>query len=68
MATPQNPNEPKSDPARHDKDETRQSPRPGHGPTNPLPGEPGGPSSPGHSEAEEPAKNKPDHDTPHSKR
>ena len=57
MANPPNPNDPKSG---SDKDETRpdRERRGGGGPNNPLPGEPGGPSTSGHIEAEEPDKNK----------
>jgi len=59
--------DPKSDPKGHPSQEgerrhteerrdTRQDPsRKGHGPDNPLPGEPGGPSTSGHIEPSEPA-------------
>lgn len=76
MTNPPNPNDPKSG---ADKDETRRDTRPehrtdqsrkGHGPNNPLPGEPGGPSTAGHVEAEEPDKDKAnkDRETRDSKR
>ena len=45
--TTQNPNDPKD--ARHDRDDVDPS-RKGSGPNNPLPGEPGGPTTGGHSE------------------
>jgi hypothetical protein len=57
MTNPPNPNDPKDAP-RHDRDETRSTTehdradpsRKGSGPNNPLPGEPGGPSTAGYSE------------------
>jgi hypothetical protein len=55
MQTPQNPNDPKD--ARRDRDETRSTERDradpsrkGSGPDNPLPGEPGGPSTAGYTD------------------
>jgi len=52
MTTP--PNDPKSAPKDETRPEHRTDPsRKGHGPNNPLPGEPGGPSTSGHIEAEE---------------
>jgi hypothetical protein len=73
MPTPQNPNDPKDEP-RHDRDRVDPS-RKGSGPNNPLPGEPGGPSTGGYSDADRKAaeegqaadKAKPD-DKDHSKR
>ena len=71
MPNPENPNDPKD--ARPDRDRVDPT-RKGSGPNNPLPGEPGGPSTGGHSEAAEegqrrdakaPDKAKPDD---HSKR
>jgi hypothetical protein len=55
MSDPKNPTDPKE--ARRDRDETRSTEhdradpsRKGSGPNNPLPGEPGGPSTAGYSE------------------
>jgi hypothetical protein len=51
MTTPQNPNDPKDAPRREDTEHDRADPsRKGHGPNNPLPGEPGGPSTAGYSQ------------------
>jgi hypothetical protein len=64
------PNDPKSgaskDETRHEETQTRPEhradpSRKGHGPNNPLPGEPGGPSTSGHIEAED-GKDKADKD------
>lgn len=54
MTTPPNPNDPKGrdDETRRPEHRTDQS-RKGHGPDNPLPGEPGGPSTSGRPPAEE---------------
>jgi hypothetical protein len=57
MPTPPNPNDPKDAPRRDEETRrpehrTDQS-RKGHGPDNPLPGEPGGPSTSGQPPAEE---------------
>jgi hypothetical protein len=59
MTTPPNPHDPKSgqDPSRQGQDPARKG---GGGPNNPLPGEPGGPSTSGHIEGEE-------HDEGHDK-
>lgn len=53
MSNPQNPNDPKD----ATRPEHRTDPsRKGQGPDNPLPGEPGGPSTSGHAEPSKPAK------------
>lgn len=64
------PNDPKSGASKDEqtRPEHRTDPsRKGHGPNNPLPGEPGGPSTSGHIEAEEAGKDK-DRETRDSKR
>ena len=48
MANPPNPHDPKSG-----QDPSRQSQKGGGGPNNPLPGEPGGPSTSGRIEGED---------------
>jgi hypothetical protein len=55
MTTPQNPNDPKDAPRRDDvrnRDDRADPSRKGSGPNNPLPGEPGGPSTSGYSDAD----------------
>lgn len=72
-----NPNDPKDAPRPETRPEHRtDQSRKGHGPDNPLPGEPGGPSTSGYSDADRKAaeegqrheRDKPKDNPDHSKR